>query len=341
MAKHTNYFLTLITVLMFTTSICATNPLGADFDKKCKEERISFLASTPEGAQQKKTDAVIKAIKGDNTDLQSVRNGRNTQATISDNVIAEYVTPIARLYRPKNADKKLPILIYLHGGGWTIGSINSCSAFCNALAATGEVIVLALDYSLSPEFPYPHALQDCMNAYVLALDNAEKWGGDPKNISVGGDSSGGNLALSTAMQAKRDKLTDVKSLVLFYPVVKSYDDKSRSWKKYGNGYGLDGAFMSAFNDAYILGRNIVYDPLVSPYHAEDSELQTLPKILFVAAGKDILLDQGKAFCKKISKLGVQFERYEFKESCHLFITMDGQPTAFKKSVELTKDFLNK
>ena len=90
-----------------------------------------------------------------------------------------------------------------------------------------------------------------------------------------------------------------------------------------------------------LKRNIAYDPLISIYHAGENELKELPKILFVAAGKDILFDQGKAFCKKVTGLGVKVERHEFSESCHLFITVKGQPTAFNKSVELTKQFLCK
>ena len=133
----------------------------------------------------------------------------------------------------------------------------------------------------------------------------------------------------------------VKSLILFYPVVKGYEDNSKSWKKYGEGYGLNSDIMIAFNDAYTLKRNIAYDPLISIYHAGENELKELPKILFVAAGKDILFDQGKAFCKKVTGLGVKVERHEFSESCHLFITVKGQPTAFNKSVELTKQFLCK
>ena len=241
----------------------------------------------------------------------------------------------------KKTDKKLPILIYLHGGGWTIGSINSCSAYCNALASTEEVIVLAINYRLAPEFPFPFAIEDCINAYLLALEKAEAWGGDPSKISIGGDSSGGNLALATALQIKRDKLPKIKSLILFYPVVKAYADKSSSWKKYGKKYGLNSDIMIAFNNAYTMGRNIAYDPLISIYHAGENELKELPEILFVAAGKDILFDQGKAFCKKVTGLGVKVERHEFKESCHLFITVKGQPTAFNKSVELTKQFLCK
>ena len=331
----------LISMLLLSAPTVIGNEKDQSFDYQCKADRISFLNNTPSDLQQKQKEAILKSIDGDSKALQEVRTSRNSGATISENVITEEISATTRLYKPKKTDKKLPILIYLHGGGWTIGSINSCSAYCNAIASTEEIIVLAINYRLAPEFPFPFAIEDCVNAYLLALEKAEAWGGDPSKISIGGDSSGGNLALATALQINRDKLPRVKSLVLFYPVVKAYADKSSSWKKYGKKYGLNSDIMIAFNNAYIMGRNIVYDPLISIYHAGENELKELPEILFVAAGKDILFDQGKAFCKKVTGLGVKVERHEFKESCHLFITVKGQPTAFNKSVELTKQFLCK
>lgn len=341
MTKERLLLLGLLATLLFINSTYGADTTEKTFNKQCKTERISFLKSTPEGLQQKQKEAILKAINGDNTSLQEVRNSRNIKAEVSENVIVENISETMRLYRPKTSDAALPILIYLHGGGWTIGSINSCSAYCNALASTEEVIVLAINYRLAPEFPFPFAIEDCINAYLLALEKAEAWGGDPSKISIGGDSSGGNLALATALQIKRDKLPKIKSLILFYPVVKAYADKSSSWKKYGKKYGLNSDIMIAFNNAYTMSRNIAYDPLISIYHAGENELKELPKILFVAAGKDILFDQGKAFCKKVTGLGVKVERHEFSESCHLFITVKGQPTAFNKSVELTKQFLCK
>ena len=341
MTKGRLILLGLLATLLFINPTYGADKTDKTFNKQCKTERISFLKSTPEGLQQKQKEAILKAINGDNTSLQEVRNSRNIKAEVSGNVIVENISETMRLYRPKTSDAALPILIYLHGGGWTIGSINSCSEYCNAVASTGKVIVLAIDYRLAPEFPFPFAIEDCINAYLLALEKAEAWGGDPSKISIGGDSSGGNLALATALQIKRDKLPKIKSLILFYPVVKAYADKSSSWKKYGKKYGLNSDIMIAFNNAYTMGRNIAYDPLISIYHAGENELKELPKILFVAAGKDILFDQGKAFCKKVTGLGVKVERHEFSESCHLFITVKGQPTAFNKSVELTKQFLCK
>ena len=105
-----------------------------------------------------------------------------------------------RLYSPINCDRPLPLLIYLHGGGWTFGSINSCARFCNAIASSGKIKVLAVDYRLAPEHPYPAGLDDCCDAVEFAIDNATTLGIDADKISVGGDSSGGNLSIATAIR---------------------------------------------------------------------------------------------------------------------------------------------
>lgn len=252
-----------------------------------------------------------------------------------------------RLYKPiLKSKKRLPLLVYFHGGGWTIGSIESCSKFCEALAATGKLMVLAVDYSLAPEHPFPDGLNDCESSIEYAVSHADGWGSSKNMVSVGGDSSGGNLALAAAMNLlnKKSLQGGLRSIVLIYPVVKAYNDKSASWKKYSRGYGLDGRLMETFNEAYLSGskptENLIKDPRVSPSHAKDSDLKKLPPVLMISAERDILSDQGKAFTDRLSKLGKSAERIVFPGAVHTFITKEGQPTAFRKAVELVSLFLN-
>ena len=127
MTKGRLILLGLLATLLFINPTYGADTTEKTFNKQCKTERISFLKSTPEGLQQKQKEAILKAINGDNTSLQEVRNSRNIKAEVSENVIVENISETMRLYRPKTSDTALPILIYLHGGGWTIGSINSCS----------------------------------------------------------------------------------------------------------------------------------------------------------------------------------------------------------------------
>ena len=117
MTKGRLILLGLLATLLFITPSYGADSTGKTFNKQCRTERISFLKSTPEGLQQKQKEAILKAINGDNTSLQEVRNSRNIKAEVSENVIVENISETMRLYRPKTSDAALPILIYLHGGG--------------------------------------------------------------------------------------------------------------------------------------------------------------------------------------------------------------------------------
>ncbi len=305
-----------------------------NIDSLMRVEADTFISNLPEGLQQKQKSAIKSAINGDTAALCAVRNSRNAGAELSQGVKATYLNHSMRLYEIENDTTTLPLLIYLHGGGWTFGSINSCSRFCDAIAASGAARVLAIDYSLAPESPFPAALNDCTTALRYAHANATILKTSPTLISIGGDSAGGNLAAATALKCGH---LPIRSLILFYPVTKAYADDSESWNKYGHGYGLDADLMTEFNKAYTIGTT-PYNPLISISLAKTENLAKLPPTLLVAAGRDILRDQGKEFADHLPEI---VRRVEFPGALHLFITVPGQPTAFKKAVELSIDFLSK
>ena len=182
----------------------------------------------------------------------------------------------------------------------------------------------------------PDGLQQTQTFAVekaIAGDNAALLGIDASRISAGGDSSGGNLALAVALSDEcRGAL---ESLVLFYPVTKAFADGSESWRKYGSGYGLDADLMEAFNRAY-LGGTDSENHAVSVGLCSGEQLRRLPRTLLVAAGRDILRDQG---CELAEKSGGRIERVEFPDAVHLFITVPGQDEAFRKAVDLTYEFI--
>ena len=169
-------------------------------------------------------------------------------------------------------------------------------------------MVLAVDYRLAPEHPYPCGLNDCVDAVDYAYTHAAEWGSSAQKVSLGGDSSGGNLALAAALRLHQDQKQAPQSLVLYYPVVAAWNDGLPSWKKNAKGKALDGALMDAFNQAYLEGVNhsnvadARKDPFISPVVASDEALKALPKILMVSAERDILLDQGKEFADRLQSL---------------------------------------
>lgn len=303
-----------------------------------RKEADAFLSGMPKGLQTRQTEAVRRAMQGDSEALNQVRYSRNTPSPLPKDVSATYLNSRLRLYTPMlKTDTPRPMLVYFHGGGWTFGSINSCSRFCGELVAQAGISVLAVNYALAPEAPFPHGLNDCIEAIRFAMRHAEEWGSTSHLISAGGDSAGGNLAIATALGMLSSDTIPLRSLVLFYPVTLAYSANSESWLRYGTGFALDSELMEVFNQAY--ASQDARHHLISVAHAPDNLLSQLPPTLLVAAERDILCSQGREFANRLKQLGVNIKRYELPGAVHLFITVPGQPQAFQHALSLTASFL--
>lgn len=325
----------ILNVLWLVCLITFLPALASDVDFRLEADR--FIASIPPGSQHSQAAAIMRAIDGDRDGLEAIRAGRRPSFSVPDSVETVELSPSMRMYRHlRDSGQAVPSLIYFHGGGWTIGSINSCAEFCCDMVEPGGIAVIAVDYPLAPEHPFPEPLDACVDALGFAYSHAAELGIDPTRISLGGDSSGGNLAIAAALCSVMSGGAPVHSLVTFYPVVSAWHDDTPSWREYASGYALDGEYMEAFNAAYTSdSRNY----LVSPSLAPDSLLAQLPPVLLVAAGRDILCDSGAAFAGRLRSLGVAVERVEIADAVHLFITVAGQPSARKFAVRRARGFL--
>ncbi len=297
-------------------------------------ETRTFLAGMPSGLAELQTEAIREAIAGNGALLKQVRNSRKADTPPPSGVTIEELSyeglPI-RLYRTPGPVRVL--VLYLHGGGWVLGGIPSCSRFCGALAGQGKAAVAACDYRLAPEHPYPAALVDAVKFHDWAT---QRYPG--ARIILAGDSAGGNLALAAALRLLDERKKTVDGLILFYPVASLREDKSESWKKYGKGYALDSVLMEAFNDAYVpdpAGRGGRY---ISPL---ETDLSGLPKTLLVTSECDILRDQGEELGRRMKKAGADVRMLRFDGAPHIFITMPGLDTFFgralKESVAFTAE----
>jgi acetyl esterase len=220
-----------------------------------------------------------------------------------------------RIYHPRAA-AGLPILVYYHGGGWVLGSLETHDTIARALAAAADCIVVSVDYRLAPEHPFPAAITDSVAAARWVGASAAELGGDSSRICVGGDSAGGNIATVVAAALRDAGGPPLAGQLLIYPATRLRAPREGSLVSNAQGYFLTTADVDWFEDHY-LGKTIdAADPRVSPLLAGD--LSRLPPALLITAQFDPLLDQGAAYARRLSEAGVDCTYVEYEGAIHGF-----------------------
>ena len=229
----------------------------------------------------------------------------------------------ARLYVPTGSQGGEPLLVFFHGGGFYVGDLDTHDAPCRVLAEQAGVRVLAVDYRLAPEHPFPAAHDDAEAAYHWACDHARELGADPERIGVGGDSAGGNLAAATAIHAARTGLPCVLQL-LVYPATDSARDEdpdNRSLHLFREGFYLSKAYMDRANASYVPEGTDLRDPRLSPAYADLPE--GLAPAYLCTAGFDPLRDEGEHYARLLEKAGVPVTTRRFEGAIHGFFNVTG------------------
>ena len=202
-----------------------------------------------------------------------------------------------RRYHPLNEiDGSRHLLVFYHGGGWVIGSIETHEDLCRQLANACNAVVVSVDYRLAPESPFPAAVDDCVAGLEWAVGCRETWG-VTGITGVAGDSAGGNLAAVVALQALGRGTPRVDCQVLLYPVTDCNLD-TRSCLDFAEGYGLTREAMAWFWQQYMGGQDAA-QPLASPLRAES--LAGLPPAYVVTAEYDTLRDEGDAYARRLEE----------------------------------------
>ena len=225
-----------------------------------------------------------------------------------------------RLYRPAQvaADVTLPCLVFMHGGGWVFGSLDSHDGLCCRLANQAGCCVIAIDYRLAPEHRYPAAVEDCAAAYAAIAADASRLKIDPQRLAVGGDSAGGNLAAVLALMGRDGSVPPPIHQTLIYPVV----DIDQDLDDYGpNSHGMliTGATMVYFRDHYAPHAADRADWRASPLKAQS--LANLPPALVVICGHDPLKAEGRAYADRLEREGVPVTLLQLSDQSHGVITM--------------------
>jgi acetyl esterase len=225
-----------------------------------------------------------------------------------------------RSYRPLGAadDAALPALVYFHGGGWTIGDLDTHDVVCRTLCAESGCAVLSVDYRMGPEHRFPAAVDDCLAATRFARNEAAELGLDPARIAVGGDSAGGNLAAVVCL-ALRDAGAAVPAFqLLIYPGT-DMRAVAPSHTTNGQGYVLTADTIDYFRRQYIADPAEWTDWRASPLLASDHA--HVPPALVLTAGFDPLRDEGRQYADALSGAGVPTQYVCFERQIHGFVTM--------------------
>jgi acetyl esterase len=229
-------------------------------------------------------------------------------------------TIAARLYVPRasSLDEPPSLLVYYHGGGWVIGDLETHDSPCRFLAAHSGAQVLAIDYRLAPEHPFPAAVEDAFAAYSWACANAERFGTETTRIGVGGDSAGGNLAAGVCLLARDGGISPPAMQVLIYPVTETAEEMP-SRHTFRDGFILTRRDMAYYEDRYLPPGNDRTDPRIAVLRAQD--LSGLPPAYVATAGFDPLRDEGDAYALRLREAGVPVALHRHPGLVHTFINL--------------------
>ena len=222
-----------------------------------------------------------------------------------------------RVYEPLGDERARPVLVYFHGGGWVLGSLDTHDGVCRALCARTPCVVVAVDYRLAPEHRFPAAVDDAWAATAWVVEHAASLGADPARIAVGGDSAGGNLAAAVTFRARATGLSLAFQL-LVYPVTDA-DLDTASYLENATGYGLTRDAMRWYWDQYLGPDGDRADPEAAPLRAGD--LAGLPPALVITAEFDVLRDEGEAYAGRLEAAGVAAELSRYEGLIHGCIRM--------------------
>lgn len=248
-------------------------------------------------------------------------------------------SPVKGEQRPF-AENRLPVLLFFHGGGWVTGNIDSYSRTCTHMAMETNRLVISVDYRLAPEYKFPAAPEDCYLVARALFRDSQHFGIDPEQITLIGDSAGGNLAAVVSLMARDRGEFLPKRQILIYPA--TYNDHTatspyESVIVNGNDYLLTAKRIEDYMDLYRSSLEDLKNPYFAPLLAKDLTRQ--PETLIITAQYDPLRDEGEAYGKRLEEAGIPVEIHRVEDALHGFFTLPGTFSQVKECYSYIRGFL--
>jgi acetyl esterase len=243
-----------------------------------------------------------------------------------------------RRYQPKSLSTQLaPALLFFHGGGHVLGTLDGYDTFAQQLARLGNCVVLSVEYRLAPETKSAGIYQDGFDVYTWLLNSDEELGIDTGRIAIGGDSAGGNISIAVMLKCKQYKIAQPCYQVQIYPSI-DYQMGYPSIEEFAEGYFLTKADKQWFRSQFLESEERASDPTVSSLLAD---LTGLPPGLVITAGFDPLRDEGEAFAKRLLDHGVEVEHVCYTDMIHAFVSFAGGIPAGMTALEKIGDAMQR
>lgn len=234
--------------------------------------------------------------------------------------VGDHDVPV-RIFHPKTRESQ-ELLLFFHGGGWVTGNIDTYTATCASLADDTGRRVASVDYRLAPEFPFPCAVEDCYGVARELFLHSELLEAEPPQITLIGDSAGGNLAAVVSLLAADRGEFQVENQVLIYPATNNVHDETSpfpSIRENGENYLLTSKKICDYLSLYIQSPEDFLSPYFAPLLAED--LSGQPRTLVITAQFDPLRDEGEEYGRRLKAAGCEVELYRFDDMLHGFFTL--------------------
>lgn len=261
--------------------------------------------------QQARENFLLKSWLGEPKQLSSIKNMN----------IPGPAGPIPiRVYTPEG--KPLyPTLVFFHGGGFVLGTLDEFDSLCSYIASGAFGMVVSVDYRLAPEHKYPAAVEDAWAAVQWIASHTEELQADPRRIAVAGDSAGANLAANVTMLAKDNRFPFLVYQVLICPGLDWSNTETDSFRFFGDGLWLSKTNFGWYRNHYLKNPKQALDPQVSPLLAKD--VSELPPAFILTAEFDVLRDQGEAYAERLKKADVPVTCTRYQGMLHDFVTVPG------------------